>query len=296
MTGSNASFSSRDHQPQTSAKTLLRAVVPRSLRNWLRSPAKSTQWLHANLKYAFGAVSNVEIRPGWSVICHPATYDMSYKYSVTDPDQAAELDGFIANCHMGMVLFDIGAHFGLFSLAALHYGGPDARVVAVDPSPTAVSMTKVQAKLNNVSSSLAAIQAACTDRTGTLDLISAGPIADGYFMLPTDHGTRELTSVRAVTIDSLVQETGLVPTHIKIDVEGHEQAVIVGGAMFLKTHSVELYLELHNQIIREAGGCPENVLKLLRRLDYVAFSVGGLPIDDASILKSPVMRLVATRQ
>lgn len=236
-----------------------------------------------------------EIRTGWSVICHPAAYNMSYKFFVSDPDQVVECDSFIASCRPGMILFDIGANFGLFSLAALHYGAPGAKAVAVDPSPTSIRIMRIQSRLNDTGEDIKIIQAAGSDKPGSLDLVSAGPVADGYFMPPRDHHGRELTRVRAVTIDSLIEETKLVPTHVKIDVEGHEEAVLRGGAGFLTTHNVDLFLELHNQTIRELGGTPETIVALLRRFGYGTFKIGCLAVNDATIMAKEVTRFIASR-
>ena len=82
------------------------------------------------------------MRPGWLITCHPAAYRCAYHLQINDPEQVLEFDNFIDNSFQGMVLFDVGAHFGLFSLAALHYGGPGSRAIAVDPSPIAVRFLK----------------------------------------------------------------------------------------------------------------------------------------------------------
>ena len=68
-----------------------------------------------------------------------SAFHRGYSWCTSDDELIEELDSFIAHCRRGMVLFDVGAHFGVFSLAALHYGGPDAIAVAVDPSPAAVT-------------------------------------------------------------------------------------------------------------------------------------------------------------
>lgn len=65
-------------------------------------------------------------------------------YQTQDADQAAPFDGFFATCRAGMVLFDIGAHFGIFSGLAL-ITGYAATVVAVDSSPTSINMIPANA-------------------------------------------------------------------------------------------------------------------------------------------------------
>ena len=151
-----------------------------------------------------GARNTVELRPGWSLLCHPLAYHHSYHAQREDPAQVAEFDGFLAKCTPGMILFDLGAHFGLFSLAALHYGGPTARAVAVDASPTAVRMTRIQARLNGVQDRLSVVQACVCDVPGVRDMVAVGVLADGYFACPDrDHPPRDRTTIPATTLDDL---------------------------------------------------------------------------------------------
>ena len=69
----------------------------------------------------------------------------------------------------------------------------------------------------------------------------------------------ELTKTAAVTIDQLADQFG-APTHIKIDVEGHEAAVLLGREKTLSRFAPLPVLELHNEMIRSEGGDPSDVL------------------------------------
>jgi FkbM family methyltransferase len=279
-------------------KRIARAVLPRSMRNWLRAPRKSLAWAWHWARFRLGTRQRVEIRPGWSLTCHPLAYGHAYHAQCDDPEQAAEFDSFVAACRPGMVLFDLGAHFGLFSLAALHYGGPTARAVAVDASPTAVDMVHMQARLNGVSERLEVIRACVCDRIGIEPMVAAGVLADGYFIAPeAGHTTGELTPTPATTLDQLVMRCGLEPTHIKIDVEGFEGEVLRGGQAVLgKRTGPMLFLELHVQILRQRGLDPAGVLGQLDELGYMPQDGNGAPLDRAAALARPVVRLVAVKR
>ena len=77
-----------------------------------------------------------------------------------------ELDECIGACEPGMVLFDIGAHFGAFSLAAIRYGGAGVRVFAVEPSPFAVRLLWVQARVSGPSDGVTLLNAAAAAEPG----------------------------------------------------------------------------------------------------------------------------------
>ena len=190
-----------------------------------------------------------------------------------------------------MRLFDLGAHFGLFSLAAAQFGG---RAVAVDPSPLAAKMIRTQVRLNRFGDQIRILQAAVSDSPGQLNMLSAGVFSDGYFRLVSGRSRRELSQAKATTIDQMSQEFG-VPTHIKVDVEGHEAAVLRGGRTILRIASPILFLELHSEMISSDGGDPRAAVDELEMLGYTMFSLRGNPISKSEILERPLSRIVAKR-
>lgn len=279
------------------AKHLARTLLPRSLRNWLKSPSDSMRWAWAQARFLAGARVSIQVRPGWSLICHPAANRFAYFAQNTDPAQIEEFDSFVREITPGAVLFDIGAHFGLFSLAALHYGGSDAVSIAVDPSPMAIKLIKTQAQLNHVSDRLHAVQAAVSDQVGWQSMVAVGVLSGGYYVRPeSNHTPRELSSTQTTTLDQLVKEFDLWPTHVKIDVEGFELATINGGrGMLAQDNAPILFIEMHNEMVRENGGQPQETLSLLRTLGYQTHATSGERLSDQSILDSPLIRIVARK-
>jgi len=264
----------------------------------MRSPTKSLRWGWGEACYLFGMKQTIEMRPGWIIACHPLAYSHSYYAQACDPDQIAEFDSFIRGCTPGMVLFDIGAHFGLFSLAALHYGGPSARIVAVDASPTAARMLQIQFQLNLCSDRAHVVHACACDIQGVRDMVSVGVLSDGYFIPPSrDHGKNEVTPTPATTLDEISQRFRLQPTHLKIDVEGYEGDVLKGATGVLSADAPPVvWLELHNQIIRQRGGTPDVVLKRLFEFGYAITGGDGTAIRTADLLARPIVRIVATKE
>lgn len=280
----------------TFTKAFIRACVPRNIRNWLRSPTKSARWAWDEIRYAVGANEFVQMRPGWSLLCHPAAYRFAYYAQDTDPEQVAEFDGFISACRPGMAFFDLGAHFGLFSLAALHYGGDTAKAIAVDPSPMAWRLLRIQAQLNHVADRLGVVQASVGDQIGWQDMVPTGVHGAGYFLSRRDHPKGELTRTQAITLDKLAADFELLPTHLKIDVEGNEAEVLRGGHQVLSQNDAPLlFIELHNQMIRDRGGDPAETLALLKSLGYRTFAVDGTPLDEAVILNSSLIRIISNK-
>jgi hypothetical protein len=103
-----------------------------------------------------------------------------------------------------------------------------------------------------------------------------------------------MTATPAVTLDGLVERTGLSPTHVKIDVEGYEGAVLRGGRRLLTGEPPPLiFLELHNALLRERREDPGAVLDLLEELGYQTLDCFAVPADRAVLLARPLVRLIA---
>lgn len=272
-----------------SIKSAVRATVPRKVRNWLRSPSKTIQWAWDSARYSLGTRITLPLFPTWSIVCHPQAYRAIHSAQVADPEQREEFEHFVAFCDSSMFLFDIGAHFGVFSLAAAHFGG---RAVAVDPSPTATRMIAREAALNECGDRIQIVRAAVSDVSGRMELLEAGVFTYGYYRVDKGRARTELTQVRAMTVDEMTSRFG-VPTHIKVDVEGHEAPVLRGARATLSKWRPVLFLELHNEMVRHNDGDPDWVFDELDRAHYRIFSTNGGTTDRESILRWPIARIVA---
>jgi FkbM family methyltransferase len=270
-------------------KSAIRATVPRPVRNWLRSPSKSAVWLWGFTTFSLGTKKTLALLPDWSLVCHPHAYKVIQQAQIADPEQAAEFQNFLSHCTNKMFLFDIGAHFGVFSLAAAHFGG---RAIALDPSPIATRMIATEAALNKCTQDIQILQAAASDTSGVMDMLSSGVFSDGYFQVVKGRSTSELSRTQAVTIDDLTLQHGS-PTHIKIDVEGHEAAVLRGARTTLCQYSPLLFLELHNEIVTREGNDPNSTLDELAQSGYATFALNGDPIGRGALLNRPIVRIVA---
>ena len=269
----------------------VRFAVPRGVRNWLRAPSKSAAWLWDSAQFSMGVTRRLQLAPDWTLICHPHAYKVVYRDQVVDPDQSQEFHNFLSSCDSSMVLLDIGAHFGIFSLAAAHFGG---RAIAADPSPIATRMIQRQAALNGCADRIRIIQAAVSESDGVAGLLDSGVFSDGYFKVAKDRSKSELTQTPSLTVDSLASQFG-DPSHIKIDVEGHEAAVLRSAGATLNRCSPTLFLELHNEMIAAEGGDPNAALDLLEHFGYATFGFNGEGVNRESLLAKPIVRLVARR-
>jgi FkbM family methyltransferase len=265
-------------------------AVPRSVRNLSRRPGQTLRWLAGELAYSWGKAGHIELAPGWSLRCHPAC-SRSLRLYGQDPSLRAELDGFLAHCRPSMVLFDVGANFGLFSIAALMHGGEHAHVVAVDPSPASNRYLRANLRLNGLTGRCQVVEGAVGAADGELAMLTTGPAGDHY-MVAAATPRVDATRVPQMTLHTLARRTDRTPTHVKIDVEGFEREVVRGGADFLRRHRPLLFLELHGAMIRARGECPRGVLEDLVACGYRSFEEGGRPVSLEAAAQSDLVRLV----
>ncbi|HTV60792.1 MAG TPA: FkbM family methyltransferase [Verrucomicrobiae bacterium] len=136
--------------------------------------------------------------------------------------------------------------------------------------------------------------AAVSDTEGEIELLNSGVFSNGYFKIAVGRSKKDLTRTPAITITQMARTYGN-PTHIKIDVEGYEAAVLRGAAEALKQISPVLFLELHNEMVRTDGGNPSAALDLLDQFGYVTFALSGERISRPAILDKGIIRIVARR-
>ena len=252
--------------------TLIRFLLPRSIRNWLRKPGKSFEYVWDRVRFSLGETQTVQVRDDWQPRCHPAARD-HFEVFRTDPIQSSELDSFVQNCPDGIRLLDVGAHYGFFALAALRYGGPKAQVICVEASPGAAGILEVTLKLNECTDRVRLMNVAMGDVDGVLPMLTTGPLGGDYFIVPTEQRS-DTVLVPQRSLASLLAETGFRPTHLKMDIEGFEFEVIQAGLATLQELHPLIFLELHGTALTARGKDPRAVIQMLQQAGYTQFTLG----------------------
>ncbi|MBX3745797.1 MAG: FkbM family methyltransferase [Verrucomicrobiae bacterium] len=275
----------------TVLRSLTRTIVPRRIRNWLRSPRQTARWI----LNAWRPPIAHPVRTDWTLRCPRNAVERAFHLQSQDPPQIREFDDFVRHLRAaGRVnLLDVGCHFGIFCGATLHYGAPGSRVLGVDPSSEARAMVARIARLNGWTDRLTFLQAAVGARDGQIELVETGLTGAGYMVLPRNHPRADRLTLPLRTVDSLAQSLEDPPTLVKIDVEGLESDVLAGGPLTFGERRTPLFLELHNAMIRERGADPAAVLDRLSAFGYRTFLIGDQPCSPPSLLEPPIARFLA---
>jgi FkbM family methyltransferase len=157
--------------------------------------------------------------------------DLAIFLKVYERSSVKELDRLVPR---GSVVLDIGANLGFYSLLLADRVGPDGRVVAFEPTDFAY------AKLNENLAANPALATRVTARRAILvagpgevaptSIVSNWPLNGSEPVDPSSRGVSCQSRARSVTLDDALAplEPG-VWISSKLDVDGHETAVLLGG-------------------------------------------------------------------
>ena len=238
-----------------------------------------------------GGTIAVEIADGPRFLLPPATEPDFAFHFVENADSRDEMASFIALSRAvpdDGVFLDIGAHKGLFSIVHLALG-PRHRAVLLEPSAPLAREAAALMRLNDAADRSEVLTAGAGAENATRRIVTD---ALG-FAQPADGSTGE--DVPFTTVDSLCAERGLVPSIVKIDVEGAEAGVVRGARTTLKTHRPIVCLELHFDVLERRGESAGALLEDLASLGYRFESTTGqtLPIWRLRRSLMAIVRVVA---
>lgn len=149
----------------------------------------------------------------------------------------------------GMVFFDIGAHFGYFTLLASNIVGPGGQVHSFEPTKSTFEfLTLNAAGRSNVTLNNKAVYSSTTElsfRNFGIDQCAYNSLfpprvrtEDSETMKP------ETEIVQAITVDEYVESTGIVPNFVKVDAESAEFQILEGMRRTLIKHRPILTVEV----------------------------------------------------
>jgi FkbM family methyltransferase len=177
----------------------------------------------------------------------------------------------------GMVFYDVGAHFGYFTLLASALVGSRGQVHAFEPTPRTYQMLQSNAKghanirVNNL---------AFFSREDVLTFNDFGPVLCAFNSLHgmrTDdevdiragrsksYGGAQTCTVRAESLDGYVARTGVVPDFVKIDAESSEYDILTGMEKTIETRRPMVTVEVGDMGVEGVRSSREMVQWMLER-------------------------------
>lgn len=166
------------------------------------------------------------------------------------------------------IFIDIGANIGNHTC---FFAPKFDLTIAVEPSSVVASILRANILLNSLQDKVTVVQVAVSDHSGkAMHYTSSGDNLGGSSLdghrRDTIESTKEEVELR--TADAIV--SGITPTNavisfVKIDVEGHEHAVLLGMTETIRQHRPLIMFEADSG--RSAADC----MQILRELEYSSF-------------------------
>jgi len=198
----------------------------------------------------------------------------------------------------GMTVLDVGAHVGQYTLLAGRLVGAGGRVIAFEPNPITFEVLSRNVSANNMPQ-VELARVALGDSAGTRQLrVPRGHPATGTLLDANPTRSVEAfatdrfdTSVQ--TLDRIIRASGLARLDvIKIDVEGLEAAVMIGGEASIRHWLPAIIFEANQLTESLADLLPVKFLHSLgyRLFGYLPTKAGIDLIDLASAYDAELLR------
>ena len=177
----------------------------------------------------------------------PVPLDARGRHCLLNPPAAHE--AALAVLAPGAVAVDIGASLGEWAMPLARAVGPAGRLVAFEPQPLAARSLAASFRINNLTQA-SVVEAAVSDAAGRRELavrtVTSSAVDTGRARIGAAGAGETVSAVRSVTLDGFAREAGLGRLDlVKIDVEGHERAVLDGAR--------ETIARFHPAIVMETG-------------------------------------------
>ena len=205
----------------------------------------------------FGAIATLNVKSPLFDRAFLALYSAYKKYIEAGPIN--RLQDFVVP---GTVVFDVGANVGFFSRRFAEWVG-DGEVIAIEPEDRNYEMLISMLQREHLTDRVRALKAVAAAAPGRM-LLEVNPLH------PADHKisrSDEGVAVNALALDDLVQASDKVSL-IKIDVQGAEMLVLKGAASMLKKNHPALFVELHEEGLKEFGTSVSAILEHLTQVGY----------------------------
>lgn len=187
----------------------------------------------------------------------------------------------------GMVVVDIGANIGYYSLIAAKLVGSSGRVYAFEPVPSNYELLIESIRVNGYSH-VTALQKAVSNKNGKIKLFldKASPVHPSLseYNVLEEGGSVE---VETITMDdffeNFVGENRV--DFIKMDTQGAEGLIIEGAERILRNNNLKIVMEFWPHGLSNLGTDPVKLLQKLQNHGFKMKLVDGTDVEITRIIE-----------
>jgi FkbM family methyltransferase len=189
------------------------------------------------------------------------------------------------HCKPGQTVFDIGAHFGLFTVVMARLVGPTGQVFSFEPTALTRKVLRRTVRINGCTTVVQVRPEAVAQRTGDAMFYDTGDPGSNANSLVSTLRRHLRTTVPTVSLDDFVGARGIKVDALKIDVEGAELEVLRGASETFARCRPVAHLSLHPAAIQMAAGSLAGVWELLQRY-RMSVTRGVIPVAEAEFCQA----------
>jgi FkbM family methyltransferase len=176
----------------------------------------------------------------------------------------------------GMVVLDIGAFVGWYTLVAARRVGAGGMVFGFEPDPRNYALLRRNLRSNRFDGGVIAVPKAVAERRGVATFFLHGGDQSRSSLIASTEA-QPTTLVGTVVIDDFLSPDIKVDI-VKIDIEGGELRALKGMRETLQRagRSVKLFVECNPAALRWAGESPQSLLSELAQLGFTSWLIDEL--------------------
>jgi FkbM family methyltransferase len=183
--------------------------------------------------------------------------------------------------HSGMIILDVGANIGYYTLQAAGRVGPSGHVHAFEPVYDTFTWLRSNILINKFTN-ITANRCVVGNRKGEVSIFVADKSDTGRSSLSCMSDFSGKTEVvDSITMDDYLEQRNIAKVDlIKIDVEGSELSVLKGMQQLLSSaYQPYLMIEMDEQLLRSQNASVEEVLDYLESFGLVPFGEAETQAD-----------------
>lgn len=212
----------------------------------------------------------------WRVHDEIVRIDPQVRHLVPHEPEPA-LFGFLKQAiQPGDIVLDVGAFVGIYAVLAARWSAPGGRVIAFEPTPSSAALGRTHLTFNGLGPDrVRLVEAAVSDRAARATLhqydASAMPYVNSLVSAVDTDAPSVTREVDVVTIDAVCRELNVVPSVIRMDVQGAEIHALRGARETIRAAPrLSLVVEMHPQCWPAFGITVDDARQTIRDLGLIA--------------------------
>jgi len=172
----------------------------------------------------------------------------------------------------GMVVVDLGANVGYFTMVAAKLVGNSGKVYAFEPEPSNFELLLRNIKLNGYTN-VVPINKAVSNREGPGELFISNHRTSESQIFKRENGS-EIVPIESTSLDIFFNDRDHHIDVIKMDIEGAEELALHGMSSVLKNNQhIKIITEFNPETLEKAGSSPKEYLTIFIELGFKLYRI-----------------------